>query len=124
MSLVPLKGSLFEVDQNTIIQEYFTDDRYEIITFEHMFGCDWVILNHKFTYHYITHYRGQIASGSNIRVRSVYSKLHETGLQGKQLHTSLRFICTMPIMGWSGVKPTATGLWSSGGVFSGVMTSL
>ena len=39
----------------------------------------------------------------------------------EQLHTSLRSPCTMPSGGWSGVKLTAIGLWSSGNAFSGVM---
>ena len=39
----------------------------------------------------------------------------------EQPHTSLRSPCTMPSAGWSGVKLTAIGLWSSGNVLSGVM---
>ena len=37
------------------------------------------------------------------------------------LHPSLRSPCAMPSIGWSGVKLTAIGLWSSGNTFSGVM---
>ena len=36
-------------------------------------------------------------------------------------HTNLRSPCAMPSVGWSDVKVTAIGLWSSGNVFSGVM---
>ena len=39
----------------------------------------------------------------------------------EQPHTSLRSPCAMPSVGWSGVKLTAIGLWSSGNSFSGVM---
>jgi hypothetical protein len=39
----------------------------------------------------------------------------------EQLHTSLRSLCAMPNVGWSGVKLTAVGLRSSGNAFSGVM---
>ena len=39
----------------------------------------------------------------------------------EQPHTSLRSPCAMPSVGWSGVKLTAIGLWSSGNAFSGVM---
>jgi len=38
-----------------------------------------------------------------------------------QLHTSLTSSCAMPSVGWSGVKHAATGLWSSGNMFFGVM---
>jgi hypothetical protein len=36
----------------------------------------------------------------------------------EQLHTNLRSPCAMPSVGWSGVKLTAIGLWSSGNTFS------
>ena len=39
----------------------------------------------------------------------------------KQPYTSLRSPCTMPTVGWSGVKLAAIGLWSSGNAFSGVI---
>ena len=39
----------------------------------------------------------------------------------EQPHISLRSPCTMPSVGWSGVKLTAIGLWSNGNAFSGVM---
>ena len=39
----------------------------------------------------------------------------------EQVHTSLRSPCTMPSVGWSGVKLAAIGLWSSENAFSGVM---
>ena len=39
----------------------------------------------------------------------------------KQRHTGLRSPCAMPSVGWSGVKVTTIGLWSSGNAFSGVM---
>uniref|UniRef100_UPI00358E1596 protein FAM83B-like n=1 Tax=Myxine glutinosa TaxID=7769 RepID=UPI00358E1596 len=39
----------------------------------------------------------------------------------EQPHTSRRSPCAMPSVGWSGVKLTAIGLWSSGNAFSGVM---
>jgi hypothetical protein len=39
----------------------------------------------------------------------------------EQRLTSLRSPCAMPIIGWSGVKLAAVGLWSSGNAFSGVM---
>ena len=39
----------------------------------------------------------------------------------EQPHTSLRSPCAMPSVGWSGVRLTAIGLWSSGNAFSGVM---
>ena len=39
----------------------------------------------------------------------------------EQPHTSLRSPCTLPSVGWSGVKLATIGLWSSGNVFSGVM---
>ena len=39
----------------------------------------------------------------------------------EQPHTSLRSTRAMPSIGWSGVKLTAIGLWSSGNTFSGVL---
>ena len=39
----------------------------------------------------------------------------------EQAHTSLRSLCALPSVGWSGAKHAAAGLWSSGNVFSGVM---
>ena len=39
----------------------------------------------------------------------------------EQPHTSLRSPCTMPSVGWRGVKLAAIGLWSSGNEFSVVM---
>ena len=39
----------------------------------------------------------------------------------EQPHTSLRSSYAMPSVGWSGVKLTAIGLWSSGNALSGVM---
>src|SRR4029434_3931054 len=38
----------------------------------------------------------------------------------EQLHASLPSPSPMPSVGWSGVKHTDTGLWSSGNVFCGV----
>jgi hypothetical protein len=39
----------------------------------------------------------------------------------EQLNTSLRSPCKMPSVGWSGIKLSAIGLWSSVNAFSGVM---
>ena len=39
----------------------------------------------------------------------------------EQLHASLPSPSPKPSVGWSGVKHTDTGLWSSGNVFCGVM---
>ena len=39
----------------------------------------------------------------------------------EQPHTSLTSPCTMPSVGWSGVKLAAIGFWSSGNAYSGVM---
>ena len=39
----------------------------------------------------------------------------------EQPHTTLRSHCTMPNVGWSGVKLAAIGLWNNGNAFSGVM---
>ena len=39
----------------------------------------------------------------------------------EQPHTSLRTPCAMPSVGWTSVKLTAIGLWSSGNAFSLVM---
>ena len=39
----------------------------------------------------------------------------------EQHYTSLRPPCSMPSIGWSGVKLAAIGRWSSGNAFSGVM---
>ena len=36
-------------------------------------------------------------------------------------HTSLRSPCTMPSVGWTGVKLAAIGVQSSGDAFSGAM---
>jgi hypothetical protein len=33
----------------------------------------------------------------------------------------IKIPCTMPSVGWSGIKLAAIGLWSSGNAFSGVM---
>ena len=60
----------------------------------------------------------QTASGSNVSTRTVRRELYE---MAEQPHTSLRSPCSMPSAGWSGVKPAAIGLWSSGNAFSGVM---
>jgi hypothetical protein len=59
----------------------------------------------------------QTASGSNVSRRTVRRELHE---MAEQPHRSLRSPCTMPSIGWSGVKHTNIGLWSSGNAFSGV----
>ena len=42
----------------------------------------------------------------------------------EQSHTSLRSACIMHSVGWSGVKLTAIGLWSSGNAFSGAFLLL
>ena len=39
----------------------------------------------------------------------------------EQRHTSLRSPFAMPSVGWSGVKRSAIGLWSSGNTFPGTM---
>jgi hypothetical protein len=39
----------------------------------------------------------------------------------EQPHISIRSPCAMPSAGWSGVKLTAIGLWSSGNAFYGLM---
>ena len=39
----------------------------------------------------------------------------------EQQHTSLRSPCSMPSVGWSGVKLAVIGLCSIGNAFSGVM---
>ena len=62
----------------------------------------------------------QTASGSNVSTRTVRRELHEMGFHVEQPHTILRLPCAMPKVGWSHVKLTAIGLWSSGNA-SGVM---
>ena len=62
----------------------------------------------------------QTASGSNVSTITVCRELHGMVSMAEQLHTSLRSPCAMPSIGWSGLKLTAVGLWSSGNAFSGV----
>ena len=63
----------------------------------------------------------QTASGSNISTITVLRELHEMGLHSQAPHRSLRSPCSIPSVGWSGVKLAGIGLWSSGNTISGVM---
>ena len=63
----------------------------------------------------------QTASGKNVSTRTVHQELHELGSIAEKPHTSLRSPCSMPSVGWSGVKLAAIGHWSSENAFSGVM---
>ena len=63
----------------------------------------------------------QTDPGSNISTSTVHESFMKWVSMAEQPHTSLRSPCTIPSIGWSGVKLTAIGLWSSGNTFSGVM---
>ena len=67
----------------------------------------------------------QTAFGSNVSTNSVRRELHEMGFHGRAaVHKpkiTMRNASRQPSVGWSGVKLTAIGLWSSGNAFSGVM---
>ena len=63
----------------------------------------------------------QTASGSKSVQELLVGNFMKWVSMAEQPHTSLRSPCAMPSVGWSGVKLTAIGLWSSGNAFSGVM---
>uniref|UniRef100_A0A674CR33 Protein N-terminal glutamine amidohydrolase n=1 Tax=Salmo trutta TaxID=8032 RepID=A0A674CR33_SALTR len=50
----------------------------------------------------------QTASGSNVSTITVRHDLHKIVFHGQQPHTSQRSPCTMPSVGWSGVKLDTT----------------
>ena len=64
----------------------------------------------------------QTAAGNNVSTITVNRELHEMVSMAEQPHTSLRTLCAMPSVGWSGVKLAAIELWSSGNAFSGVVS--
>lgn len=61
------------------------------------------------------------SSGSNISTKTVHKDFIKWAPMAKQLHTTLKSICTMPSIGWNKVKHADTELWNSGNVFSGVI---
>ena len=48
----------------------------------------------------------------------MHQELNEMGFDGFWLHISLRSLCTMPGIGWSGVKHAGTGLCSNENVMN------
>jgi hypothetical protein len=58
----------------------------------------------------------QTASGSNVSTRTVHRELHDIGFHGRAAAHKPKI--TMPNVGYSGVKLTSIGLWSSRNAFS------
>ncbi len=58
-----------------------------------------------------------MSTGINFSTITVLLELHEWVFMAEQLHASLTSSSTMKSVGWSGVKHTDTGLWSSRNLF-------
>lgn len=63
----------------------------------------------------------QTVAGSDISTRNVLS--HKMGLQGWAAAHKPKISLNMPCVSRRGMKHATTGLWSSGNVMSGIMTS-
>ena len=60
------------------------------------------------------------STGINVSTKTVRLELHGMGFHGRTAACQPHIASPMPSVGWSGVKHTDTGRWSSGNVFCGV----